>query len=143
MKNTSGKPIWSEKPGRISYASPETAKIVDDYAMSAAEKYLYDKFPKHNIEAMSRNNPGFDILVSKNDRPLYVEVKGTQRQNPHFFLTDGERRFSKDMAEQYLLLVFYRINLAERTHDFLYRKGEIGSPGFDLSPLQWSVTARI
>lgn len=143
IKSFSEKPLWSEKPSRIAYASPETARIVDDYAMSAAESYLSKNFPGHNIEAMSRNNPGFDILVSKNDDPLFVEVKGTQRPAPQFFLTDGERRFSKDMAERYLLLVFYRINLSEKSHDLLSRRGEIDGPSFDLSPLQWSVTARM
>lgn len=125
-----------------SYASPETAKKVDDYAIQAATEYLRTKYPNSQIEQMAQNNPGFDILVSDSDQCLYVEVKGTQRLHPHFFMSDGELRFSKENADNYLLIAFHAINLEEKQHKLFTKKGEVCSNSFDMTPIQWSIMAK-
>jgi hypothetical protein len=124
------------------YASAETARKVDGYAIRVAREYLEKEYPNSRIELMAQNNPGFDILVNESDQSLYVEVKGTQRLLPHFFMSDGEMRFSKDNAGRYLLIIVHAINLEEKQHMLFTKKGEVCSAGFDLTPIQWSITAR-
>src|SRR5260221_8587311 len=52
-----------------------------------------------------RNIPGFDILVVEHGEVLYIEVKGTGRIAPQFFMTEGEIQFSRRHASCFQLLV--------------------------------------
>lgn len=124
------------------YASPETAQRVEEYSIKAAIEYLLGEYPTWAISEMPRNNPGFDILLSKETERRYIEVKGTQKFSPTFFMSDGELRFSRNMSDHYTLLVFYKINLKERTHSIFLKSGAITSEAFKLDPTQWSITAK-
>jgi len=124
------------------YADPETARLVDEYAIQAAQCYLAAEYPDGQIEVMARNNPGFDILVTQENRVHYVEVKGTQRSVPKFFMSDGELRFSKENSGNYQLLVFYQIDLEEKNHKTFSWVGMITNAEFHLAPTQWSIAPK-
>jgi hypothetical protein len=124
------------------YASPDVAHVVDSYAMQAAENYLCEKYQDAVVKVMAKNNPGFDILITKGNWKLYVEVKGTQRVVPSFFMSSGELQFSHQMASQYLLLILYQINLAQKSHKLLSYNGAISGNTFELIPVQWRITTK-
>lgn len=128
--------------GRM-YASTEVARKVDEYAIEAAKNYLSAKWPRGEIEVMAHNNPGFDILVRNGQDVVFVEIKGTQRFSPQFLMSDGELKFSVANAEKYMLLVVHEIDLEKRQHKIFTRNGEINANYFDLTPIQWSIVARV
>lgn len=75
------------------YASPETIRLVEDFAVRVALGEIRRRYPGAMLQPQPRNNPGFDILIRKagaSAQPVYVEVKGTTRGYPAFF-HDGRR----------------------------------------------------
>lgn len=128
---------------RKMYASTEVARKVDEYAIEVAKNYLSKKWPRCEIEVMAHNNPGFDILVRNGQDVVFVEIKGTQRLLPHFFMSNGELRFSVANAKRYMLLVVHEIDLEKSQHKIFTRNGEINANYFDLTPIQWSIVASV
>lgn len=122
-----------------SYATPAFARLIDEFAMRAALADLRRRFPTADIKAQPRNNPGFDVLITDAAQLTFVEVKGTSRSLPHFFVTEGELQFSRRFAQQYRLLVVYRIDLAAETYALVSHEGAISAEqGFALKPIQWA-----
>ncbi len=128
----------AEDAPSAAYASPETARLVDEIAMSLAESEARRRFPEADVRRMPHNNPGFDIHVVSRDRERFLEVKGTTRADPHFFLSEGERRFSILHAADYALWVFYAIDLGERRGQLAERNGAISIAQHRLTPRQWA-----
>jgi hypothetical protein len=56
---------------------------------------------------------------------------------PAFVLSEGERQFSIDHAEQYQLVMVYAIDLNQETFETKIHQGAIKPSSFLLSPLQW------
>lgn len=127
-----------EDLSRLSYASSETSRTVDEYAIRVAVEFLAHRYPTAKIKVQPHNNPGFDILVTTCEKQFYVEVKGTGRATPRFFATDGELRFSLSQAQFFRLLVVYAIDIDSGTHKTFWHEGAISTnTGFSLKPVQW------
>jgi Protein NO VEIN, C-terminal len=112
-------------------------KLVDAIAMELAVAHLENR---HSgvVRRMPHNNPGYDILVSAEGAALrHVEVKGTTRPKPHFFMSEGERLFSEAHDDSYTLLVVYDIDVQSRTGVILERPGPVGGDGVELWPITW------
>ena len=127
-------------PGAVGrrYASPEIALLVDEVAMEVAIASTRLAHPGMVVTRMPHNNPGFDLLVGDPDAPTaFVEVKGTMRPEPGFFMSEGERRFSHLYAAQYSLAVVHGIDLTRRTGTVLTRRGAVAGADFALEPTQW------
>ncbi len=131
--------VVSDRP---SYGSAELTRTVEEFAVKVALGELGRRYPAAAIEQQPRNNPGFDVLVKVEGDPkrtVYVEVKGTTRQAPLFFLTDGELQFSLRHADQYRLIVVHAINLNGGTWRLLWHEGAISArTGFKLKTVQWA-----
>jgi hypothetical protein len=125
--------------GARGYASPAVSAAVDAYAMTAAIGQVTSLWPTHPIEQMPRNNPGFDIRVGlAGAEDWYYEVKGTQASEPLFFMSEGERKFSRREASRYTLLVVVGIDLRNGTHGSIVRHdGEVGGVDVKLETAQW------
>jgi hypothetical protein len=121
------------------YASPSTARAVEEYSMGIALKETELSFPGHTITPMPHNNPGFDILVGNPSKPhWYVEVKGTIAADPVFFMSEGERVFSEAHGDTYSLLVVTGINLAGKVHSHLrVHQGPVTVEIGHLEAVQW------
>lgn len=125
--------------GQGAYASPNVARDVDVYAMQVVVEHLRGQFPGRPIETQLHNNPGFDIRVgTATDVICYVEVKGTQAPHPRFYLSEGERLFSEQHADMYMLVVVYAVDIARRDHKLFVHRGFISSERFELQPVQWA-----
>lgn len=138
--------IEAGHPGDISpavvYASPQSMREVDAYAMRTAVAYLRTKYPAAVIKRMPHNNPGFDIEVSPSESSIiYVEVKGTQGVVPRFFMSEGERVFASTNSRRYSLLIIYDIDLVKESHLMLEHAGE-PEERFMLKPSQWTGTLK-
>jgi hypothetical protein len=131
----------AERTATAWYASPATLRAVEDFAVRVALDDLRRRYPPAAVERQPRNNPGFDILVrGSSDELLYIEVKGTARGYPQFFMTEGERRFSERQGDRYRLIVVYGINLDAGTYELFWHEGSVSvESGFGLNPVQWSV----
>jgi hypothetical protein len=128
-----------EIPPTSGYASPTTAQLVDDIAMELALAEASMRFPTAQIKRMPHSNPGFDIRVVTDEGAVrYLEVKGTTRPSPRFFMSEGEWCFSVEHAPRYSLWVFYGIDLQARTGSLRDVDGTVGSPHTTLEPIQYA-----
>ena len=135
------KPIY-QSPGRNhSYPNNQTSKKVDEFAMNAAMHQVSCKYPNKEIEQMGQTNAGYDIEVKENGKiVVYVEVKGTTKSKPTFYMTEYERIFSENNAEQYLLLIVYNINLNTGKFHLASYPGDVNvNNKFKFKPVQWLV----
>jgi hypothetical protein len=64
-------------------------------------------------------------------------VKGTQRGKPHFYMSDGEVRFSQEHADRYALVIVYNVDLEACTHEIFWHEGQVSTAEFELTPVQW------
>src|SRR5262249_23774274 len=127
-----------KRAASLPYASPETARLVDEIAVELALAELRKRYPTAHVENMPHNNPGYDIRVKEGGRIVrYVEVKGSLRPEPHFFMSEGERLFSHANDARYSLLVLYGIDRAKRTGSVLMRDGAVEGDAVTLRTTQW------
>jgi hypothetical protein len=121
----------------LPWAPPEVARLVDEIAMEIAVGRLEADHPNAAVRRMPHNNPGYDIRLEDDAGVRYVEVKGTTRALPHFFMSEGERLFSHDHAADYTLLIVYAVDTEERAGRVLMRDGAVGGDDLVLQPVQW------
>jgi hypothetical protein len=121
----------------VNYATAEVRTEIERYSVDVALSELRGRHPEQWVLEMPHNNPGYDIRVGSPLNPLqFVEVKGTQRIDPVFFLSEGERVFSHTHADRYQLMVVYNIDLAARTHSLLTWDGALAGLT-ELEITQW------
>lgn len=126
------------------YASPEDLRAVDDVAMELAQARARTVWPAATVVRMPHNNPGYDLRIVHGSEPDdYVEVKGTRRSAPTFFLSEGERSFAERNAARYHFWVFYGIDLVARTGDVATHVGALTAPDVTLAPKQWVGTLAV
>lgn len=81
---------------------------------------------------------GFNILVGTSIDPIaYVNVKTTEAQQPMFYFSEGERQFSIDHAERFILLVVYAVHVGTEEYQLICHEGKICSSKIELVPMQW------
>ena len=126
-------PAATTSHGPIGYASPVAAHEVELYSREVVMRSLK---PVAEVREMPYNNPGYDIAVEGLSFK-FVEVKGTQRPTPSFFMTEGERLFGTMHEEVWRLACVYGIDLESGSHRGTewYRRLEDVGP---LTPVQWA-----
>jgi Domain of unknown function (DUF3883) len=131
----------SATPG---HASQETLRAVERFAVEATMRRLHELYPDEPIVEMPSNNPGFDLRVGEPNRAVhFVEVKGTRQHAVAFFLTEGERRFSIEHGDRYVLSVVTGIDLEHGRYDLVLHHGPVTRSTFRLVPVQWAVSVAI
>jgi hypothetical protein len=119
----------------------ETNALVERYAVEEVLRLLRLEHGSAAVREMARNNEGFDICVARPAGDLHVEVKGTRKAEPVFFLTQAELRHSREAAA-YLLVVIHAIDLEARSHHTAFHGGPIEPGIFELQPIQWACRLR-
>lgn len=110
----------------INFPEHEEIKKVEEFSIKCACAEVEKSYPQAQVKVMKSNNPGFDMLVTEQNRVIrYIEVKGTQADKPIFHLTETERIFSTNNASFYSLLVVWMINLDNNTYKITKHDGEI------------------
>ena len=112
--------------GEISFPPHEESTIIEKASVEYAVAEIKTLYPNSHVEIMSHNNPGFDILVTEQNRVIrYIEVKGTRLDKPFFHLTETERFFSINNSPLYSLLVIWMIDINNGTYKISKYDGEI------------------
>jgi hypothetical protein len=120
------------------YTIPELEIRVEEFGMQVAVDELIRRYPGSKVTQQAYNNPGFNILVGTSIDPIaYANVKTTEAQQPMFYLSEGERQFSIDHAERFILLVVYAIHLGTEQYQLICREGKICASKIELVPMQW------
>ncbi|SHK90804.1 DUF3883 domain-containing protein [Fibrobacter sp. UWB12] len=72
------------------YTPPETEmkKEIEDTAVKIASEYYEEK--GFSVKSVEKENCGWDLTVIKGDKERHIEVKGTSRNDYHFFLSKNE-----------------------------------------------------
>lgn len=122
---------------RAGYATAAMAQETERQSRNVVINFLSRSMPGIEIVEMASNNPGFDLETSV-DRFRFVEVKGTSKPLPTFFLSEGERRFGDEHADAYLLAVVYGMDLSVETYEDVALSRAPLKPGDLLAPMQWS-----
>lgn len=123
---------------QVPYQMMETSFEMDEFAVKATLKELYQRYPDKKILQQSSERLGFDILVgSVEQATAYVRVKATQHIQPIFYISEAERRFSLENSERFLLSVVYQINLQAETYRIALHYGAIDYSNFALAATQW------
>jgi hypothetical protein len=111
---------------------------VEDFALGIAASYLQGMYPDKKVTQQPYNTPGFDLLIGDASQPTaFVKVKSSRKLTPCFSLSEGDRCFSIEKADQYLLAIVYAINLNKQTHEIKIHKGAIKTDLFSMVPLHW------
>jgi hypothetical protein len=121
---------------RPGYANAADARETERQSRRAVVDTLAEAVPGIEIAEMATNNPGFDLETSTK-RFQFVEVKGTIKRLPTFFLSEGERRFGAENASTYLLAVVYGMDLSRETYEDIAWSRAPLEPGELLNPSQW------
>lgn len=122
---------------RAGFATAAVAQETERQSRRVVMGFLGEQLPGVDIVEMAANNPGFDLETSA-DRFRFIEVKGTSKPLPTFFLSEGERRFGEEHADSYLLAVVYGMDLPGETfRDIALSRAPL-LPGDLLAPTQWS-----
>jgi Domain of unknown function (DUF3883) len=119
------------------YASTAVAQETERQSRSMVVDFFGRVRPGIRVVEMATNNPGFDLETSA-PRFRFVEVKGTSKPVPTFFLSEGERRFAQKHADAYLLAVVYGMDLSRETYNDIALSRAPLVPGDLLAPTQWS-----
>jgi hypothetical protein len=120
------------------FGSPEHAAAVDEAGMQIAMREVALRWPDAEIHRMPHNNPGFDILVVRDDVEHYVEVKSTAGSTLRFHLSEGQRLYAIRHHDRYSLLVItgaYPTQLADASAH--WRDGALEGEDLSLTPTAW------
>lgn len=126
-----------ENEGSAGYASTEVAQETERQSRRMVAEFLRRAIPGVEIREMATNNPGFD-LETTDAQCRFVEVKGTSKPVPVFFLSEGERRFGVEHPAAYLLAVVYGMDLARETYEGIEFARAPLEPGELLRPSRWA-----
>jgi hypothetical protein len=122
---------------RPGYATAADAQETERQSRKAVTQLLTRAVPGIKVIQMARNNPGFDLETS-DDRYRFIEVKGTIKRLPTFFMSEGERKFGDANRDAYLLAVVYGMDLARESHEDIALSRAPLQPGDLLNPAQWA-----
>jgi Holliday junction resolvase-like predicted endonuclease len=95
---------WKNQPARAKRKQTETSgagfatdveqnKAVEQAALRAVERYYKQR--GWSVDRVDRERLGFDLICTKGDEVLHVEVKGIRGSDIAFIMTAGERRAAR------------------------------------------------
>jgi hypothetical protein len=80
------------------------------HAMNVAKEHFLEL--GYEVEDTSANKP-YDLVATKGEETLYVEVKGTTTPGAQVFLTKNEVKHAREHPKQMVLFIVYDIAVAE------------------------------
>jgi hypothetical protein len=111
----------SQASGQGFLLDSKLRKALENYAMEAAKRYF--EAQGYEWDDRSKTCP-FDLLCSRGQDVLHVEVKGTQTDGREIILTPGEVEFARRHKGQMALFVLHSIQVAEAYDRFVLGGGE-------------------
>lgn len=114
------------------YTPPETEmkKEIEKIAVEIASSYYMEN--GYTVTSVEHENCGWDLTVRKDGKELHIEVKGTSRNDFHFFLSKNE--YDKMMNDPKWRLFVAKNVLEDPDPDFVVKRPENVEKFFDLIP---------
>lgn len=84
-------------------------QVIEDYAVTKA----INVFQTRGYRLVRKVGKPFDLLFSKNETEMFVEVKGTQTDGRRIFLTPNEVACSRIRHPNYCLFVLHSIRISD------------------------------
>lgn len=116
------------------YIPPETEikKDIEDKAIEFATRYYEEK--GFDVKSVEKENLGWDLTIKQAGIELHIEVKGTCRDDYHFFLSKQEYKEMKKPLSRWILFVVKNV-LTNPTPEVIF--GFDVEKYFDLEPFCW------
>jgi len=111
-------------------SSPEHRRAVELHAMAVAINHFVDL--DYDVVDKSATKP-YDLMASKGEECLFIEVKGTTSSGEQVFLTANEVEWAREHKEQAVLYVVSGISVEEGA------EGMAASGGASLLLMPWDV----
>ena len=100
--------VYTPDEGQGFQADPRLRQAVEDAAMNAAEAY----FEAYGYDVVRKGRP-FDLLCTRNEEVLYVEVKGTTGSAARVVLTHGEVKHNRRYPGAMALYVLHSLQVVK------------------------------
>jgi hypothetical protein len=94
---------------------------LEEYAMEVAKRYFESKKYKWKDH---HKTCSYDLLCTRGQEVLYVEVKGTVTAGEAVFLTANEVRFARENRKHMVLFVLHSINVSPGKDGYVLSGGE-------------------
>lgn len=103
-------------------SSAEFRKAVEEHAMAMAIHHF--RALGYLVEDTSQTRP-YDLVATRGDESLYVEVKGTTSAGTDVFLTKNEVAHARSHREQSVLFIVHGISVAAESSGLAARGGVV------------------
>ena len=111
---------------------------IEEFGMQVAIEELARRYPGERMTQQPYDTMGYNLLVGTAAQPVaYVNVKMTPKPVPTFALSEGERNFSIQQRDRFVLVVVYAIDLHRSTYQIAVHLGAITASTVVLMPRQW------
>ena len=117
----------------VSQYTPQETKLkkeIEDSAIKIASEFYEEK--GFSVKSVEKENCGWDLTVVKGNKVRHIEVKGTSRNEFHFFLSKNEYNQMKKDSNWRLFVV--KNVLENPDPDFVVKRPENVEKLFDLNP---------
>ncbi|MFC2992975.1 DUF3883 domain-containing protein [Halomonas tibetensis] len=118
---------------------PQVRKAVEDAAVQRVITYLEQQTPQFKIQVRQKDNCGYDLLATRNDKALRIEVKGTAGTAAAFWLTRNERAGSVHPDWR---LALVPNALADKPNEPEFFTALEMESAFELEPYKWRATLK-
>jgi hypothetical protein len=132
IQQTKGKAV--KPPQGSGFGAPEENRRVEKVAIAYVEKFY--RRDGWNVENVSKQNRGYDLMCRRNRSTLHVEVKGCRGLSVQFMITANEKKAWMSDRQFILALVTDALNASPILTQF---RGAKGYAQFDFHPISFVV----
>ncbi|MCP8687157.1 DUF3883 domain-containing protein [Marinobacterium sedimentorum] len=128
--------LLANNPPTLVFPDADVRKRIEKSAVDAVIKQLSGEY---SIADRQKDNCGYDLLArhKKNGDELHIEVKGTSRDHPHFYMTRNEHRYMRHPQWRLGMVT----NALEDPEVAILNAREV-SRVFELEPFAWEAVAK-
>lgn len=113
------------------FPDSKTRKEIENAAIKHVTNFL--KKEGFQVDDRQDENLGYDLLATKDTVTRFIEVKGTDGQEPRFFITRNESKFADENCEWFI----YIVCLARKSPQLHVFTGREMHQKFTFDPLAW------
>ncbi|HWW13207.1 MAG TPA: DUF3883 domain-containing protein [Candidatus Dormibacteraeota bacterium] len=98
--------IRSRASGQGFFMPPKVRKAIEDHAVGIAKGHYEGQGYKVEVQGKP-----FDLLCTRDDHQVFVEVKGTQTSGEEVLLTPNEVRFARENKIEMVLFIVHSVSV--------------------------------
>lgn len=113
-------------------------RVLIELAAVKAVSHRYESLG-FTIKSVESENCGFDLLATRGEEVIHLEVKGTSGSTPRFFISRNERRCSEEDSKWRLVVVTNTLSTKPVFHEMTAAEA---IRLYDFDALSWECTLR-